>query len=128
MFCKHWTNLILFHLILIPVKQRTDEWHRLRNEAFVTGSTLYQATGMDGLQSRLSLYDKVHFSKKEKSPSQNICKSMQHGSDNEINAVATICTNVLPVWFPHIDYVEVGVFCFPKAKTCHCHVENKCSF
>ena len=83
---------------------------------------------MADLQSRLSLYDKVHFSKKEKSPSQNICKSMQHGSDNEINAVATICTNVLPVCFPHIDYVEVGVFCFPKAKTCHCHVENKCSF
>ena len=82
---------------------------------------------MDGLQSRLSLYDKVHFSIKEKSPSQDICKAMQHGSDNEINAVATICTKVLPVYFPHIDYAEVGVFRFPKAKTCHNHVENKCS-
>ena len=30
MFCKHWANLILFNLILIPVKQRTDEWHRLK--------------------------------------------------------------------------------------------------
>ena len=69
------------------------------------------------LRSTLSLYDKVHFSIKEKKTSQNICRAMQHGSDNEINAVATMCTKVLLVYFPHINYVEVGVFRFPKANT-----------
>lgn len=89
---------------------------------------MYQAAGLDGLQNRLSLYDKVHFSIKEKSPNEQVCKAMKHGSENEINAIATICTKVLPVYFPHLDYVEVGIFRFPKAKTCHCHVENKCSY
>lgn len=114
--------------IHVPVKQRTEKWHTIRNEAYVTGSTLYQAAGLDGLQNRLSLYDKVHFSIKEKSPNEQVCKAMKHGSENEINAIATICTKVLPVYFPHLDYVEVGIFRFPKAKTCHCHVENKCSY
>lgn len=102
--------------IHVPVKQRTEKWHTIRNEAYVTGSTLYQAAGLDGLQNRLSLYDKVHFSIKEKSPNEQVCKAMKHGSENEINAIATICTKVLPVYFPHLDYVEVGIFRFPKAK------------
>ena len=49
---------------------------------------------------------------------------MQHGSDNEINAVATMCTKVLLVYFPHINYVEVGVFRFPKANTSACNGKN----
>ena len=32
------------------VKQRSEEWHRIRREALITGSTIYNALGLDTLK------------------------------------------------------------------------------
>lgn len=42
---------------------------------------------------------------------------------NELNAVATICTKILPVFFPQL---EVGVFRNPSYTSSHSHVDRKC--
>ena len=34
------------------IKQRSERWHSIRKEAMVTGSTIYQALGLDGLKSQ----------------------------------------------------------------------------
>lgn len=51
---------------------------------------------------------------------------MTHGTNNEINAVATICTKDLPVFFPQLDFVEVGVFRNPSYTSSHSHQDGKC--
>lgn len=74
----------------------------------VTGSTLGDAAGFNGLSSRRALYDNVHFGKSLPPTSVEVQKAMSRGTTNERNAVATICTKVLPVFFPQLDFVEVG--------------------
>ena len=93
----------------IAVKQRSDQWHLLRKEAFVTGSTRFQASGLDSIKKRNSLFDKVHLCVPEKTPSSEVREAMAYGTVNEINAIATICTKILPVYFPSLHFVEVGI-------------------
>ena len=111
----------------LPVKQRSTIWHDLRSQFMVTGSTLFDAAGFGGLSNRRSLFDHVHIGKSMPTPSEEVQKAMAHGSKNEINAIATICTKVLPVYFPQLDFVEVGVFRNPSFTSKHTHVDGKCS-
>ena len=66
----------------------------------VTGNTLFDAAGFGGLSNLRSLFHHVHIGKSMPTPSEEVQKAMDHGSKNEINAIATICTKVLPVYFP----------------------------
>ena len=111
---------------LIPVKQRSEKFHELRNKTFLPGSTLFQASGLDSCKSRAALFDKVHLSVQEKEPSSEVKRAMHHGTINEINTVATICTKILPVYFQNLNFVQVGVFQYPQLTSKHSHKNGKC--
>lgn len=92
------------------IKQRTERWLDLRKQALVTGSTLYAATGLDGLKKQKEYFDKV-ICKVEEEKSNQVKKNMEYGTNNEINAIATLVTKVLPVLHPCLEYREEG--CIP---------------
>lgn len=55
-------------------------------------------------------FDKV-ICKVEEEKSNQVKKNMEYGTNNEINAIATLVTKVLPVLHPCLEYREEG--CIP---------------
>ena len=82
------------------IKQRTAEWHIIRNQARVTGSTLFSALGLETLKQRKVHYDYV-FSGIPKEFSHQSQEAMKHGTENEKNGVATLLTKILPALYPN---------------------------
>ncbi|KAK3103474.1 hypothetical protein FSP39_019495 [Pinctada imbricata] len=90
------------------LEQRSDDWFALRNSVKITGSTIYPAIGCDGLSRQKDHFDKVVCGVKEKEPCATVKQAMQHGIDNEQNAVATIVGKIIPVLFPELKFFEEG--------------------
>ena len=90
------------------VKQRSEEWHRIRREALITGSTIYKALGLDTLKAQKEHFDSVMCGVSEKQPSDEQLKNMKYGTDNEINAIATVTGRILPIVYPKMKYFEEG--------------------
>ena len=63
------------------VKQRSQEWHDLRQLSKVTSSTMHNALGFRTLKLQKEHYD--CFIKKTKVPSP-VTEAMQHSIDNEV--------------------------------------------
>ncbi|VDI53563.1 Hypothetical predicted protein [Mytilus galloprovincialis] len=61
-----------------------------KKQAKVTGSTLYKAIGLENLSSMRDHFDNVICNLKEAPKNQFSISAMQHGTDNEINAVPTL--------------------------------------
>lgn len=61
-------------------KQRTESWLDLRKQALI-GSTLYTATGLDGLKKQKEYFDKV-ICKVEEEKSNQVNKNMEYGTNN----------------------------------------------
>ena len=93
------------------VKQRSNKWHEIRKKAKVTGSTLYDAVGLRTLKMQTTHYDEVVSNIPKPEPPENVKKMMDHGSENELHAVATVVTKVLPVLNPDLKFFEEG--CYP---------------
>ena len=93
------------------VKQRSEEWHKIRREALITGSTIYKALGLDTLKAQREHFDNVVCGIPEKQPSEEQMKNMKYGTENEINAVATVVGRILPVMHPNMKCFEEG--CLP---------------
>jgi hypothetical protein len=70
-------------------------------KAVVTGSALNAALGLDTLKKQQEHFDFVKYGKLKPEPNSDAQERMKHGTDNEINAVATLVTKILPV-FSHI--------------------------
>lgn len=87
------------------IKQRSEQWHAIRNDARVTGST---AIGLGILGQQQEHYDIVIQKKKKPDTSLEIQKRMEFGTLNEIDALATQTAKVLPFLFPDLDYFEEG--------------------
>ncbi|XP_053383231.1 uncharacterized protein LOC123562931 [Mercenaria mercenaria] len=94
------------------IKQLSDKWHAIRNSAKVTGSSLNKALGLGSLKQQLEHFDKVFFKKEPKQVSSDVQLKMKYGSEQEINAIATLVSKVLPVFEPSLIYVEEG--CYKK--------------
>lgn len=56
----------------------------------VTGSTLYQSLGLDGLKVQRDHFDKVVYGIQPIEKPPDVLTTMEHGTKNEINAVATL--------------------------------------
>ena len=93
-------------------KQRTQQWHSLRDKSRMTGSTMFQALGCASLKDQQSHYDKVFKGKLQK-VSPELQALFDHGNANEINAVATLTGKILPVYFPDLVYREDGCNIIP---------------
>ena len=81
------------------IKQRSPEWHHLRGLARITGSTLYAALGLDSLKERKLHHDMV-FAGRHKKYTEAAQTAMLYGTQNEINALATVVSKFVPVYYP----------------------------
>ena len=98
-------------LRLMPViQQRSEAWFAVRKLALVTGSTFNKAIGMEGLKRQQSHFDAVYNNKEQQEPDLETKKRFQHGQVNEINAVATLVSKVLPIYFPELEFYEEGCY------------------
>ena len=94
------------------VKQRSQEWHRLRSGARVTGSTLFKTLGLGTLKDQKAHFDSVFRDIKEEiSPELQV--RYDYGTSNEITAVATLVGKILPVYYPELIYREDGCVVLP---------------
>lgn len=95
------------------IKQRTEEWHALRNQATVTGNTMHNALGLRGLKAAQEFHDvRISKSKPAEIP-EELRKLFEHGTKNEPNALATLVGRVVPVFYPAFDFVEEGCYIIP---------------
>ena len=74
----------------------------------VTGSTLYQSLGLDGLKVQRDHFDKVVYGIQPIDKPPDVLTAIEHGTKNEINAVATLVWEILPVLYPDHMYTEEG--------------------
>ncbi|VDI01697.1 Hypothetical predicted protein [Mytilus galloprovincialis] len=106
------TDSIPGNEILSVMEQKSTAWFKVREQAVLTGSTIYRALGFDGLKNQKAHFDKV-FNKKTEPFDDETLKRLKHGSDNEINAIATLVTKIMPVFFPNLQFYEEGCYAFP---------------
>lgn len=85
-------------------------------KAVVTGSTFYSALGLSTLKDQKEHFEKV-YENIRKSPSDMVKMFMEHGTKNEINALATLVGKILPVFYPHITFQEDGCVVVPLGET-----------
>lgn len=90
------------------IKQRTERWFAARKEATITGSTLYRAIGFDGLKAQKTHFDTVVCGLAEPKKSDTAEENMAYGTENEINAIATLVGEVKPVLYPKSSVYEEG--------------------
>ena len=72
------------------------------------GSTIYKAVGCDGLGKQKYHFEKVICGILDKEPSLFIKEDMEHGVNNEINAVATVVGKIVPVIEPFISQISAS--------------------
>ena len=74
-----------------------------------SGSTAYAAIGLDTLKRQQEHFDRVMFGK-EPQVSEKTAQFMKHGTENEINALATLVGKVVPSLYPNLCFVEEGFY------------------
>ena len=91
------------------IKQHTNKWFEVREQARVTGSTLNTAIGLDTLMKQKEHhYVHVHSRKPPPTP-PSLQKKFDHGMKNEVNATATLISTVVPAYLPACySFYEVG--------------------
>lgn len=93
------------------IKQGSELWHEMRLTAHITGSTMMNAIGLRTLQAQKE-HHSVHIKKRPgPPPDEETQKRLDHGRNNEINALATLVGILLPALKPpcHV-YTEVCKF------------------
>ncbi|CAC5373180.1 SLC5A6 [Mytilus coruscus] len=93
------------------VKQRSQEWFEKRKQFRLTGSKLFEGLGLDSLENLQKHYDKVIRKKNlEETFPNEVQEKMDHGTKSEIHAIATLATQILPVYYQSMSYIEEGAF------------------
>ncbi|XP_076094128.1 uncharacterized protein LOC143064860 [Mytilus galloprovincialis] len=91
------------------IKQRTEKWFTKRKNFKLTGSKLYEGLGLDTLKGLQKHFDKVVRNIEiDEEISDEVRKRMEHGTQSEIHAVATLTGKVLPFFSPGLKYIEEG--------------------
>ena len=91
------------------IKQRSVEWKSLRQTARVTGSTFNAALGLDTLAKQKEHHYTFICGRSAHEPNEELAKKFRHGTENEVNVVATLVGYIMPA-FLHNCYAffEVG--------------------
>lgn len=92
------------------LKQRTPEWFELRKTVEVTGSVMHKAIGMETLVAQREHYDANVGGKEAPEFSKAQKDAMSHGTENEVNAIATFVSKVMPTYFPDYIFYEEGAY------------------
>ena len=94
----------------------------------VSGSSLYEINGFMTLKQKQQRYNKHHKGITRLPASSEVHQAFDHGTADEVNAIATICTKILPAFFPNLLFSEIGSVTLNHLKTNHVHNnEGKCS-
>lgn len=109
-------NPLLYQQDSNIIKQRSEIWHQLCNDSWVTGSTIFRALGLDTLKQQQQYYDKV-YKGVEKPVSEHISSLFEYGTTQEINALGSLVGKVMSVYFPHLFYKEDGCIFLPFGDT-----------
>ena len=91
----------------LHVRQGTEEWHNLRKQAPVTGSSFYDAIGLRSLKNQKEHIDR-YVNNKEKEFDESTKKYLEWGRNNEQNAVATLVGYALPILYDQGLFAELG--------------------
>ena len=102
------------------IKQRTQAWFDKRASAKATGSTLHKAIGLSTLKEKQSHFDKiVSDTSSEADLPESVQFAMKHGTDNELNAVGTLVSQVIPVYVDVALFYEEGCYSLPTDRDPH---------
>ena len=95
-------------------KQGSEEWHKLRKMAPITGSTLWRGLGFDTLE-KMKNHIKEHVFGRVPAPfTEEATKAMQHGHDFEKHGLASLVSVFLPAMKPAChEFLEVGPVFIP---------------
>ena len=91
------------------VKQRSDEWFKICKLACITGSTLHSGLGLETLTKQKE-HHYIHVRGRILPPiPENIQKLLDHSTNNEVNAIATLISTVVPAYLPACyTFYELG--------------------
>ena len=91
------------------IKQGSTMWHEMRKKARVTGSTLGRAIGLDTLIKQKDHFHEFVIGRTPPLPTPQLQKLFDHGKKNEVNAISTLISTVLPAMLPEcFAFFEVG--------------------
>lgn len=83
-------DIIRTHIPPIYVKQRSPEWHQLRKQAVVTGSSAYNALGLRSKADRDAHFDEFVYRIKARQFSTEALANMKYGAENEVNLLSIL--------------------------------------
>ena len=91
------------------VKQRSEEWFRMRKDVKVTGSTLHNALGLESLAD-LKQHHYQFIKKRQRPPfPEEVQKRLDYGKENEKHAIASVIGGFMCAFKPACYvYQEVG--------------------
>ena len=92
------------------IKQRTPAWQAIREHSIATGSTVNKAIGLEGLKKQKEFILQKSGKMEPPSISEDLQRKFDHGTENEINAVATLVSTVLPAFCPKSCFYEEGCY------------------
>ena len=100
------------------IKQRSKKWFEICSKAHVTGSTIYTALGLDTLTKQKE-HHYIHFRGCKPPPTPpDLQKLFDHGTKNEVNAIVTLISTVVPAYLPAcFAFYEVGPAFIHSGKT-----------
>ena len=92
------------------IKQRSKKWFQIHSKACVTGSTMYTALSLDTLAKQKE-HHYIHVCGRKPPPTPpDLQKLFDHGTKNEVNAIATLISTVVPAYLPAcFAFYEVGL-------------------
>ena len=92
------------------VKQRSERWLHIRKTFVVTGSTIHKAIGLDTLKKQREHLDVASGKKDPPENSADLQAMFDYGTANEVTAVATFVSTVLPSFCPEGMFYEEGCY------------------
>ena len=91
------------------IKQRSEKWFEVRKRYHVTGSSLNTALGLDTLQKQKSITTFMCVEEKPPPIPADLQKKFDHGTQNEVNATATLISMIAPAYLSACyAFYEVG--------------------
>ncbi|KAH3813853.1 hypothetical protein DPMN_142323 [Dreissena polymorpha] len=100
------------------VQQKTEKWFDIRKEAKVTGSTCNSALGLGKLKQQRKHFDQVMKGVEiNEEDTRAISQRLIYGNEHEIDAIATLTSKVLPLYYPDLKYFEEGCMRIPSTSS-----------
>lgn len=103
------------------LKQRSDEWFDLKKFHPVSGSSISSISGLGTLKEKQQKWNEYHRGAHASEVTSEVQKAMQHGCQNEVNAIATACTKIIPSLFPDLAFSDIGSVIIDDVMTEHTH-------